>query len=259
MNSRKNELINKLSNLLFNNSEVIYNSLILLDNDSKFDDYEFKKFIVIISYLLSGQNVEKNYLDKLLSNLDKIDVQKSKNIAERIEQINPGWYQFDSVQNLNSNLEFPFKIYLSVDNSTLHMFINDLMISTVDKNYNDLSFKINSNEDINRRDNVVIYCTKENLNEYIDLIKSVIETNPDIKFNAPHLLGIPVTEKISVGVDFDGGKVSFTEGICDNISKGLNNGKTPEDIVSILEMMQEKEKLNIENYMEKKQSESFNR
>ncbi len=50
----------------------------------------------------------------------------------------------------------------------------------------DYDFKINNRSNINRRDNVVIYCNDSNVSRYFDIINKVIQNNPSIKFNSPH-------------------------------------------------------------------------
>lgn len=51
----------------------------------------------------------------------------------------------------------------------------------------DYDFKINNRSNINRRDNVVIYCNDSNVSRYFDIINKVIQNNPSIKFNSSHL------------------------------------------------------------------------
>lgn len=50
----------------------------------------------------------------------------------------------------------------------------------------DYDFKINNRSNINRRDNVVIYCNDSNVSRYFDIINKVIQNNPSIKFNSTH-------------------------------------------------------------------------
>ena len=174
---------------------------------------------------------------------------KVEKLNNNLNNISPDWIGMtmpcDSSDSKNSEQVQSIKLYLSVDNSSLHHFANLFLISCLEYGYTDFDFKINKNESINRSDNVVIYCNDKNFGQYVKLLQEIIQNNPNIIFNKPHLLGIPCDEHIYCGMDFNNGKVSYTDQICKTIFDALNNGKNPEEIIRIIEKFKEKNQLSL--------------
>lgn len=137
------------------------------------------------------------------------------------------------------------KIYLSVDNSSMHRFAYLFILGCLEAGYLDFDFKINKKESINRRDNIVIYCNKKNVGRFIEVVEEIIRQHPEIEFNETHLLGIPYDEHICFGIDPPNGKVSYTENLCQAICKGLDSGISAEEIVKNIERFKEKHRTSL--------------
>lgn len=235
----KNELINKLTNFNGFSSDLLYDDLILLEKTSNFNEVEFNKFLIAYS-LIGNKIVSPQQITEYWSKLNKVDPSKINRLNNSLNDISPDWIGMSlpkenlDIQNPNEQTEY-IKIYLSVDNNSLHQFANQFLLSCLEYGYSDFDFKINKNVNINRRDNVVVYCTDKNFGQYVNLIQEVIKNNPKIAFNQPHLLGIPYDEHIYCGIDFDNGKTSYTDKLCEGMFKALQNGKTPEEIVDSID------------------------
>ena len=233
------ELVNILKNFSGFNSEMLYDDLVILQDTTNFNELELTKFLVAYS-LLTKKVLSSAQIIEYWSKLNRVDSDKITKFNNSLDSINPDWIGVtipnSNSENETSNNENKFiKIYLSIDNSTLHLFANQFLLCCLDRGYNDFDFKINKNPNVNRRDNVVIYCNEENFGKYLSLIQEVIQNNLKIKFNNPHLLGIPYDEYIRCGIDFGNGKTSYTDKICENMFKGLKNGKTPEELTRLIE------------------------
>ena len=105
------------------------------------------------------------------------------------------------------------KLYVSVDNKDLYQFALKFFIRCLEKGIKDCEFKVNNDERVTRRDNVVIYFTKENLNLYLEAIREIIQEIPDIKINEGHLLGYEIEPGIAMARDYKDGN-SYTEKFC---------------------------------------------
>ena len=237
------ELVSILKNFNGFNSEMLYDDLIVIKKATNFNNLELTKFLVAYS-LLSKSIISSEQIIEYWSKLDRVDPNKITKLNNSLDNINPDWVGV-IVPNSNSEKESSnsktksLKIYLSIDNNSLHLFANKFLLSCLDRDYTDFDFKINKNPNINRRDNVVIYCNEENFGKYVSLIQEIVQNNLEIKFNQPHLLGIPYDEHIRCGIDFDDGKTSYADKICESIFNGLQNGKTPEEIVRLIENFKE--------------------
>ena len=245
----KNELINKLTNFNGFSSDLLYDDLILLEKTSSFDEVEFTKFLIAYSLIVNGI-VSPQQITEYWSKLDRVDSSKINRLYNSLNGVSPYWIgislpkENSDIQNPSEQTEY-IKIYLSVDNNSLHQFANQFLLSCLKYGYSDFDFKINKNANINRRDNVVVYCTVKNFGQYVNLVQEVIENNPTIVFNQPHLLGIPYDEHIYCGIDFDNGKTSYTDKLCENMFKALQNGKTPEEIADSIDIFKIKHSASI--------------
>jgi len=235
----RNELLNKLKQFDGFCSDLLYDDLILLEKESNFDEIEFNKFLIAYS-LIGNRIASTQQITEYWRKLDRIDSSKINRLSNSLDSINPDWIGISLPKN-NLNTQSSdeqskyIKIYLSVDNNSLHQFANQFLLSCLEYGYSDFDFKINKKANVNRRDNVVIYCTDKNFRQYIDLVQEVIKNNPRIAFNQPHLLGIPYDEHVYYGIDFDDGKTSYTDKLCKIIFNALQSGNTPDEIVTYID------------------------
>lgn len=228
------ELKEILNNFFGFNSDMLYNQLILLDKSSQFNKDESSKFALLFALFKLGQlNIEE--LNKILEHGSLLNPEKVNKITQTILSSYPDWIGFSSKEVSGNHM---LKIYLSVDNSDLHMFINKFLKACLEHEYDDYDFKINNKESINRRDNIVIYCNESNFGKYIALIEKVLTDNPDIKFNQSHLLGIRYNDQILCALEPDDGNTSYTDQLCQWIFNALKRGFKVEDIVEKVTMKQ---------------------
>ena len=220
---------------------MLYNDLVCLDVNSIFDEAEFKKFLLSWTLFYNGGLTQKNYIDSLRK-VGNIKTDNFLKLEKNLKLKFPDWI---GIGNLNEEKNNIIKIYLSVDNNDLHRFANLFIYECLEKGFIDYDFKLNNNDKINRRDNVVIYCNAENFSNYVELVRSIIEMNPNLKFNLSHLLGISYTDKISVGIDFENGNKSWTDKICETIFNMRKNGKTNEEIIGLIEYIKFKSSCSI--------------
>lgn len=243
-----NELLNILRGFNGYNTDMLYNDLIIIDKDnSDFTESEFNKFIIGWTLLHNGGLSYSTYV-KSLNKISNVDLNNFMKLRNGLRQQFPDWIGIESPETKNDNNVL--KIYLSVDNKDLHLFANQFMLCCLENGYNDYDFKINNNQRVNRRDNVVIYCNENNFGSYVSLVQSIIMDNPNIEFNSPHLLGIPFDDKIYCGIDFDDGKTSYTDRVCESIFKSLKNGKMLEEIVEEIKFMKTKYAVTINSLVE---------
>lgn len=133
-----------------------------------------------------------------------------------------GWkaIQKSNLENTENNLNdnFAYKIYLPIANESLELFSMRFLAKCSGRNV-DYDFKINDNSSISRSDNVVIYATNENFNDYIKIIEDVIKNDSRIKINyeQQHLLAYPYNEYISIAPYTDYKGESFSSIICNEI------------------------------------------
>ena len=250
----KKELLDKIKNFHGFNSNMLYNELILLDNPTKFDEDNYRKFFIIMATALN----EELTLDQIQDLLQKFHLLNPEIINRIINKINSlyqnGWIGFSGK---SQSTKETVKIYLSVDNSYLHFFIIEYLKTCLVKEISDYDFKINNDERESRRDNIVFYCTKENFGKHIQVLEEVIKNNPQVKFNSPHLLGMPYDDNIYCGMDFDDGDTSFTDKLCQSIFSAFRSGKSPEEIVSIVEMYKLKQSTSLHKLAEQTKAKKY--
>ena len=226
------ELLKILENFHGLTPSMLYNDMVVLDRvESSFDDYEVRKFIALFIFS-QHNNLSKDSYSRAIKNSTKIP-EKLDEFKRKLKDAFPDWLSISGPGVQES--EETIKLYLSVDNSDIHYFANRLLYTSIDREYDDFDFKINNNQDINRSDNVVIYCTPENIGRYIQTVSEILEQSPDIKLNSPHVLGIPYDDKIYCGVDHNNGTISHTEAICESIFNSLRKCEDKELIVSMVD------------------------
>ena len=218
---------------MFGFKESLYENLMILDKKSSFDMEQYAKFFmlwhVVMEDFASIGSVIKNWDSAYKKNPSLID-KHAREIDAELPKLGGGWNDWVSICMPNTpKQEEGLKLYLSVDDSSLHLFANSFLVACITNGYEDFNFKINKKEDINRRDNVVVYCTNENVSKYINIINQILSANPNIKFNAQSLLAMPCNEHISIGMDPGNGQ-SYSSKMCNIIIDKLERGKTPEAI-----------------------------
>lgn len=136
------------------------------------------------------------------------------------------------------------KLYISIDNRHLYQFACLLLTKCLKAKLNDFEFKVNNEPSINRRDNVVIYFTKDNLNKYLMVINQLLEECPNIQINESHILGYELENGVVVAKDYEDGS-SFTEKVCDSIITLKIDGYDDGDIIELLEETTNKHLMDI--------------
>lgn len=246
MNEELLEIIKKFNGF---HPDMLYDEIINLNKISNFNNKEFVKFFVIYSLIKGSGITDLQQIRAYWEKAEKMERSKVEKINNSLNGISKHWIEMNMQQNAsNSDVSEQveeIKIYLSIDNNSLHKFANLFIISCLEYGYTDFDFKINKDESLNRRDNVVIYCNDKNFGQYVKLIQEIIRSNPNIIFNDPHLLGIPCDEHIYCGIDFDNGNVSYTDQLCKTIVEALNNGKKPEDIIRIIETFKQQKQVSL--------------
>ena len=231
----ENELLNILKDYAGAPRSMLYNALIILDSESRFNEDELNRFIAGFTLLSKDEMTEEEYR-KMMSNIDKVSPDKFDKLKQDFKRMNSDWIGVSGKRaNQKKNI---LKIYLSVDNCDLHYFANLLILQLLKEKCEDYDFKINYNQDINRRDNIVIYCNNENFGKYVAIVQDIIKKNSDIRWNSPNLLGIPYDEHIYCGIDSDDGEKSYTEMLCNDISLAVQQEKSVEDIVDNMKLKQ---------------------
>lgn len=148
----------------------------------------------------------------------------------RIIKVN-GWkaIQKNNLENSENSLNesFSYKIYLPIANESLELFSIIFLAKCIKKNVA-YDFKINDNQTISRSDNVVIYATSENVDDYIKIIEAVIKNDSRIKINydQQHLLAYPLNDFISIAPYIDYNNESFSSIICNQICELLKKNLT---------------------------------
>lgn len=229
---RSRELLKVLENFQGFTPDMLYHDLVVLDGvESDFDQEQLRQFIAAYIFAERGELTQDSH-KRAITNSDKIK-DKLDAFIKKLEKASPDWLGISAPSaKTEGNI---LKLYLSVDNSDLHYFANRLISTSLSKGYDDFDFKINNNSNMNRRDNVVIYCTEENIGRYIHTVSEILEQSPDIKLNSPHLLGISYDEKITCGVDHDNGNTSHTDKLCQGIFESLRKGTDKNLIVSMID------------------------
>lgn len=227
------------------NKDELNDALIILEDvNSCYNFLEYKKFIFTAGFSKTNKFSLKVYLENI-SKIQMANLELIEKIKTLLEKNNKQWL-FVSFKNANLNNN-NVKLYLSVDNNSIHLFANHLVMKSLLNNYDDLNFKVNNNEDINRRDNVVIYCNKDNLVKYVNLVNELIEDHPEIVFNSRHLLGIPCGEHISLGID-NNSDISYPESLSNSIFNALTNDKDVNEIINKINAIITKNTDSINNY-----------
>ncbi len=126
------------------------------------------------------------------------------------------------------------KLYVSVDNSCLYQFACLLFTNCLKNGIYNYEFKVNNDEEINRTDNMVIYFTKENLNDYLHIIDELKQIYPDFKLNYSHILGKEISSGVVIAKDYKDGS-SFTEKVCKTILELRKKGYDAETIANLIE------------------------
>lgn len=245
MNDELLQIIKKFNGF---HSSMLYDEIINLNKTSNFDKNEFNKFFVLYTLIVGNKLTDLEQLNNFLGKMGAIKDETVENINNDLDKVNKSWIGISHPKKEEIETEQDeIKIYLSVDNNSLHLFANNFLLTCLEHGCSDFDFKINKDESINRRDNVVIYCNGKNFGQYVKIVQEVIAKNNQIEFNNPHLLGIPCDEHIYCGIDFDDGKRSYTDEWCRTILEALNKGKTAEEIVSIIEYVKEQKRPSINN------------
>jgi len=229
--------------------DMLYDEIITLNKTSNFNDKEFVKFLVTYTLIMGSSITNPQQIREYWRKAETMERIKVEKINNSLNGVSPHWIGMNIPRNTGDSEKSEqvesIKIYLSIDNSSLHCFANLFLIFCLECGYTDFDFKINKDESINRRDNVVIYCNDKNFGQYVKLIQEIIQNNPNIIFNKPHLLGIPCDENIYCGIDFNNGEVSYTDQMSKTIFDALNNGKDHEEIIRIIEKFKEKHRLSL--------------
>jgi len=246
MNEELLEIIKKFNGF---HPDMLYDEIITLNKPRNFNDKEFVKFLVTYTLIMGKSITNPQQIREYWRKAETMERIKVEKINNSLNGISPHWIGMNIPHNTGDSEKGEqvesIKIYLSIDNSSLHRFANLFIISCLEYGYADFDFKINKDESTNRRDNVVIYCNDKNFGQYVKLIQEIIQNNRDIIFNDPHLLGIPCDEHIYCGIDFDNGNISYTDQMCKTIFDALNNGIKPEDIIRIIETFKQKHQVSL--------------
>lgn len=224
MDERIKELIEKLKKDpgLFGSN--IYKNILCIENiKSNFNEEDLKRLYIAYALISSKKGINLEDFNKSIETLmksPKLDnaVVNFKNIYEKEE-----WLQIEQQSQEN----YPYKLYMSIDNSDLCYVAIKFMQECLKRNRYDFSFKISLKESVNRRDNLVIYCTEENLQFYYNILKL---SSYKARVNGPHLLGYNLGNNIYGGNDFENGTVSYSDKICDEFYRQLCNSVSPENI-----------------------------
>lgn len=153
-----------------------------------------------------------------------------------------GWkaIQKSNLENTENSLNknFAYKIYLPIANESLELFSMRFLAKCSGKNV-DYDFKINDNSSISRSDNVVIYATNENFDDYIKIIEDVIKNDSRIKINyeQQHLLAYPYNDYVSIAPYIDYKGESFSSIICNEICNLRKQSLSFEDFYQSVVMM----------------------
>ena len=264
----------------FNGSEIdLYNAINFIDKPSnEFDYYDYNEVLYKFMYLFHKkygiENISKVYKAPLIVNRD-ISFAEFKQYLEELKKfkikVNPdlpnvktyfdniyrvasyklldrdSWTKVYSEKITGEDVSDVGKMYLSVDNRDLYKFANLLLDQCLDLGLEDYCFKVNADDSLTRRDNVVIYFTSDNFYKYISMINKILADNPNILLNEQSALGYSINENIKIGFDFDDGAVSYTEKLCKMILNLLQEGKSSEVVAEY-----------VNKYMEKRVTEFLN-
>lgn len=207
-----------------------------------------------INNLSKDKNIPELFPKKISYGQFKMELEKYKNIKYK-NDILPGidnlfqeiirlanfklldrgcWTKIYS-SSVSGEVEKEFgKLYVSVDNSCLYQFACLLFANCLKNEIYNYEFKVNNDEEINRTDNMVIYFTKENLNDYLHIIDELKQIYPDFKLNYSHILGKEISSGVVIAKDYKDGS-SFTEKVCKTILELRKKGYDAETIANLIE------------------------
>jgi len=201
--------------------EVVY----IKDKNSKFNNNEYRNLIA--TYM---NKTNPDFRKKRSNLLKSKNITRVEDYIQFLRESNMHWFQMES-QGFEQTGEH-LKIYLSIDNSDLHLFSRLLLEELIDNNTGEYCFKIKAKDDRVRRDSFVLYCNEDNFTQFAEIIQKVIDNNPSIKFNDPNPLAIQYSDKIYCGFD---SYTSYTDRMCHAINELKNQGKTTAEIIEGLE------------------------
>ena len=227
----------------------LYEKINVIDKESTDFNYLYYNEIVYLCMFLYHikygiESLSKNgIIPKLFSNVNSYDEFKKmldeykkiefhndllpneKNMFQEIWRLaeskllsRDSWTKVYSSSIYKKDVQEDGKLYISIDNKDLYQFACLLISKSLKAGIKNFEFKLNNNPTINRRDNVVIYFTTENLNQYLMVINQILKDNPNIQINDEHLLGYTLKSGISLAKDYADGS-SFTEKVCNTIIK----------------------------------------
>ena len=117
-------------------------------------------------------------------------------------------------------------LYLSIDNQSLYKFAYLLFSKCLQNKLFDYNFKINNSDQVTKTDNIIIYFNRDNLNNYLAIIKQILAENPDIRLNENYALGYSIDNNICIGKDTKDNS-NYTNNLIEAIfslkKEGLNN------------------------------------
>ena len=266
-NIQREELNNVLNEMRFSimHPQFLYKSIITLDKKSDFDYSNAGVMHLMSMYFFSASSIARAFKDKNYAMKDAELLSDSKQFIDTIkviggvdkylsslrdeyytkEYMEPilkdkcinNWLHLINPQAPSLGGKVPAaKLYISLDNKYIHSFGAELLEYCVKNDRYDLEFKINGDADINRRDNVFIYCTDKNKDEYIKITQDILSKHPEYEYNSPQLLGIPCGEYIYYGMDpADTPDKSYSGRFCDIIISQMLNHKSNEEILNMID------------------------
>ena len=227
----KNSLEEILNNPLshFN----LYN-LVNIDqtDESRFNEQDYDRFVLraVWWYMIIDESQDweasckekgidgfDDFCDRLIKNKDKVCTTFKDDL-----QAGTGW---TNVPSLSKSNEYAGKIFLSVTNDQLYFLADELLKKIIKVGMKDCDFKVNADENISRRDGIVIYFTEHNFRDYIKIIKSVQKAHPEIRFKEPNCFAYRYDDVIGIGKDYEGGEKSFTQKCCEVVDEIRRRGK----------------------------------
>ena len=223
-------------------NEIVYLSMFLYHIKFGIDDLSKNGIIPKLFGNVNSYEEFKNLLDEykkiefhndLLPNETNM-FQEIWRLAESKLLSRDSWTKIYSSSIYKNDVNVDGKLYISIDNKDLYQFACLLMTKSLKAGINNFEFKVNNEQSINRRDNVVIYFTKENLNQYLEVIDLIFKENPSIHINDGHLCGYTLRNGVSLAKDYEDGS-SFTEKICNTIISLKNKKYSDFQIIDLID------------------------
>ena len=130
--------------------DMLYDEIIILNKTSNFNDKEFVKFLVTYTLIMGRGITNSQQIRECWKKAETMERIKVEKINNSLNGISPHWIGMNIPHNTddsdkNEQVE-SIKIYLSLDNSSLHHFANLFIISALEYGYTDFDFKINKDE-----------------------------------------------------------------------------------------------------------------